>query len=382
MIFSLLIIFGILTAVIGKVFFVIDEDQKVSVVWPVTFDDAYVSKAADSIDYSIPEVYEMVQVITALAMLETDREFVNILDEGNYYKEVIEQFAEFKDHSAVRKMKKINGYSRIRTVFLYEFAADGYTLKSSGNFSNKYLTNYFADFIDLFEDFAQKTNFHQFYVEHEAFYSNCIDVYQQYVPVENVWRWLEERSQIHHDSYKIVLSPLIHGSHNTYTFRDSRKNFSEIVMFLSAPNAYNAKDESIEGWEPKKDDIANMTRNLFTEVDHNYVNPITNEDENIRKVFRYFSDLEKWNKKGGYQRPALTFNEYMTWGVYLLFAYDTYDEDLFNRQFESTIRLMDYRGFVQFDSFSNQLLDVYSEQNGSVILSSLYPPLLAWSKKQ
>lgn len=128
-----------------------------------------------------------------------------------------------------------------------------------------------------------------------------------------------------------------------------------------------------------------MIRNLFTEVDHNYVNPITNRNENIRKVVRHFSDLEQWNNKGSYNRAALTFNEYMTWGVYLLFAYDTYstmfNEDLFERHFENTVRLMNYRGFYRFEGFARTLLQVYTEDEHNDI-PSLYGPMLKWAANQ
>ena len=52
-----------------------------------------------------------------------------------------------------------------------------------------------------------------------------------------------------------------------------------------------------------------MSRMLFTEIDHNYVNPTTNFDEYIKDVVKAFSNIAKWNKGSSYGRPALTFNE-------------------------------------------------------------------------
>jgi hypothetical protein len=118
-------------------------------------------------------------------------------------------------------------------------------------------------------------------------------------------------------------------------------------MFLSAPNTYYN-----EAAVPTKYGVANMTRNLFTEVDHNYINPITNRAQNIRKVVRYFSDIDKWNRRDGYRRAALTFNEYMTWGVYLMFAYDFYNQEKFTLHLKNTIELMKYRGFYRFEDFA------------------------------
>lgn len=182
-------------------FFVIDENEKVSVVWTVDITSERMNNSKGEVVCTIPEVYEMVQVLTALAMKDAESPYVNMNIDGKYHDEVMENFGDLEDHPAVEKTKKKieeNGYSRIRNIFLYEFEEAGLkdgniSIERSGIYKNKYLSSYFEDYINLLEDFARKSDFHSFYEDHEAFYRNCIDVYSEHVPVNVVWKWLEER---------------------------------------------------------------------------------------------------------------------------------------------------------------------------------------------
>jgi hypothetical protein len=96
--------------------------------------DHHIEEAAGTVTYAIPEVYEMVQVLTVLSMLDEDT--LNIGDRGTY--------------------------------------------------SNEYLTGYFDGYIELLEDFAKKSDFHTFYKRHEDYYIKLIDTYRENAPVKKV----------------------------------------------------------------------------------------------------------------------------------------------------------------------------------------------------
>jgi hypothetical protein len=124
-----------------------------------------------------------------------------------------------------------------------------------------------------------------------------------------------------------------------------------------------------------------VTRVVFTEIDHNYVNPET--DKYLEKVNEYFGDRNMWaagKESKGYTSPYTIFNEYMTWSVYLLYCYDQYEPENFeviNKRIVSYI--INRRGFHRFDDFHNTLLKLYSERETGTTIADLYGPLLLWA---
>jgi len=51
-------------------------------------------------------------------------------------------------------------------------------------------------------------------------------------------------------------------------------------------------------------------RRAFTEIDHNYVNPVS--DNYIADIDEAMSNLGRWYKGGSYGSPYAAFKEYMT----------------------------------------------------------------------
>jgi hypothetical protein len=374
--FAVVLIVGILVAVIGKVFFVIDSDRKVSVEWKTSIPEDYVMHSTNSVFVHIPETHELLQVVIALSNLDEESNSLTY-QKGVYYSEVVEVFKGYQDHPVVKTIdKKLQeeSYGKMRNIFMYEF--EGESIQHAGIHNTPYLKDYWEEIIPQLEDFARKSGFRKFYKNHSSYYENLIKDYKRHIPVKRIWNWLEDNIPIKHDSYNVILSPLIKGAHNTYRFRDYAKEYTQIVMFLSAPNSFAkgyANEEVVE---------ANLSRMLFTEIDHNYINPLTNRDKNLRKVVRAFSELDKWNTKKGYRRPVLTFNEYMTWAVFLLYAHDMYSEEDYEKIQQFTVETMNWRGFVKFESFAEKLLELYENKKEDEMISDLYSPILRWARRQ
>jgi len=61
---------------------------------------------------------------------------------------------------------------------------------------------------------------------------------------------------------------------------------------------------------------------VFTEIDHNYCNPVSSKYQN--EIDSIFSDSSKWINKTGnvelYPTLVAIFNEYTTHAVYLLYV--------------------------------------------------------------
>jgi hypothetical protein len=186
-----------------------------------------------------------------------------------------------------------------------------------------------------------------------------------------MWTWLEERFPARHDCYKIVFSPLVGGSHETCGF--SNPGFSETIMFVSGPG--ESKDTS------NKIDQGLLARTVFTEIDHNYVNRVTAEYAD--GVRRAFADLDLWNQQENYRSAEMTFNEYMTWAVFLLYAHDTYDTETFERISNHVVNQMIHgRRFVHFGQFSKRLLQLHIHGDRGGAIANLYPAVLTWAEEE
>ncbi len=353
----------------------IDVSQKVSVSFSTQFSNQYIENNRGKIMVEIPEVYELLNIVIALSNI--DKDYSSLTNkQTRYYQSVIEHFGEYRNHPIVDEIESANknmGYSNVRNLFIYSFSDD--SIVHGGIYTNNYIQERTDKYIEQLQDFAKVSGFRQFYDEHKDYYREQISIFKDIVPVRNMWRWLEMNFPIQHDTYKIIMSPLTGGSHNTFNYRDKNNNYSEIVMFISAPNIIDFSQNSqrvVEGL---------ISRMLFTEIDHNYVNPITDLDKNIMDVVEAFSNLEKWNKASSYGRPALTFNEYMTWGVFMLYAHDIYNgKDLAEIE-KVTVDIMNYRGFVHFQQFYNELLDLYEVKEDSKTVADLFPNIIEWCKK-
>lgn len=124
------------------------------------------------------------------------------------------------------------------------------------------------------------------------------------------------------------------------------------------------------------------TRIVFTEIDHNYVNPVS--DKYIPEIEAAMSNRSLWAggpHTEGYGTPYAVFNEYMTWAVFTLYCYDTYAPEDFAEINRLTERLITKgRGFLRFPEFNRELLKLYQADPGRKI-EAYYPAMLNWCRQ-
>jgi len=339
------------------------------------FDAAYVAAQQGRVTIEIPEVYELANIALAITPEGLNRPGL-IEKEGLYYQRVLDHFLPYKDHPLIATINytDIRDYYGFReNSFAYSFEGDAIT--DGGQYANIRPPNLFAEHRALVEDFAKVSRFKEFYRANTTFYQEQVDTYQVKIPIRNMWSWLEERFPNRYNSYKIVFSPLIGGSHSTVRFTDN--GLAETVMFVSGPERYGKPvSPAIEA--------GLLARVVFTEIDHNYVNPVTETYK--EQVDSAFSKLQVWaapEKTGLYPTSRSIFNEYMTWAVFILYIHDTEEPAVAQAVTDRTVeQMVEMRGFVQFRSFSEQLLKLYREQKAGQTLVDVYPEILAWAEQQ
>lgn len=356
---------------------------------PSDFSQEYIEENDGKIFYEIPQVYELANIIWSLSpsgkranYLQKDTEYFKSIE--NYFKpylnEPIFNKLDFNDEQSSDKY-----YSFRENSFMYQFKND--SIIKSENYNYVYgndwdsFTNLFTDLLPLINDFAKKSNYLNFYKNHLDFYKEDIERVEKLLPTKNMWDWLEkEFSQIKYNSYKIIFSPLIGGSHSTqnYSSKNIKTNqwYSETVMFICNSNRYDSQNQLTE--EEKKGLMSGV---VFTEIDHNYVNRTTSKYK--KEIIDVFSKSGFWSDSTStsYNNPIAIFNEYMTHSVFCLWVIENFDKKTADYVIQKREELnVDKRQFYKFKEFNQYLIKLKAEKP-TLKVEELYPDIITWTKK-
>ena len=225
----------------------------------------------------------------------------------------------------------------------------------------------------LLEDFARKSGFRKFYKKNRPYYQSLIATYNQLNPIQKMQTWLDRKFGFGHGAYAVYFSPLVDGAHATTKLGDN--GFNQTLMFI-------CKAEMDTRYSPIINELLE-SRIVFTEIDHNYVNPVS--DGKIEQIKKSFSNRNIWAKgdvTAAYTDPYKVFNEYMTFAVYSLYINDNYS----SKEIEAYLPMLGdqmekNRGFIKFKDFNRAMLEKY-RQNPNLEIADLYDYMLKWAKNQ
>lgn len=370
--------------------------QQIKAMEPnVAFTKAYIKKYQGKTEVAIPEVSELVNILMALHP-DAEKE-INMFDtKTEYYKRVKEYFKPYMNHPAMDTIQKyITGLTYIedyegnmfpmksyRYYYALKMNACAYDFDKNGKIKNKGFINQMAKGylafdpmkdVKVFEDFARVSNFRAFYKENQPYYTELLNTYDKLNPIQKMQNWLDKKFGFGYGSYAVYFSPLIYGAHSTTRFED--KGFNQTIMFIARAD-FDTALSSIEN-ELK------ASRVVFTEIDHNYVNPVS--DTFLKQINTALSNRKKWAKPtitDAYPNPYTVFNEYMTWGVYSLYINDNFSkEDVEKYLLDINEVMTTRRGFSKFEEFNSVLLNKYKE-NPNIKITDLYSYMLDWCTEQ
>lgn len=272
--------------------------------------------AQDNIKIEMKESYELSNIILALTQYgRTDKWDVQKVPP--YYNEVLKYFEPVKNHPLLDSVN----YSRPEWKKFLGFRTDMYAFSfdQNGKLKRDYPFNSFGPVevdknIDLINDFVLKSNYREFYKNHKDFYDKIIANYKEYYLVNKSKQFLDKVAKKSNNeplkSYVIAISPLVGGQNCHRNINSTTSvDFPNICKDLILGNLENDYSTRI---------IENHT--LFTEMDHGYINPIS---EKYKELITSNFNLTKWDKESGY--PGISsFNEYMTWAIYDLFIKENF----------------------------------------------------------
>ncbi len=359
---------------------------------PSYFSNEYILANQKKISFETPEVYELANVIWTLS--PSGRKAKDLQKNTAYFKKVEKHFRPYLDHPVFDKLVTTDSdyfqqyYEFRENSYMYEFR-DGRIVKGEQynyvfgkDWQN--FTNPFSDNLALIQDFADKSGFRAFYKANRRFYASNSRQVQKLLPVQDMWDWLEREFPIRVDAYKIVFSPLILGSHSTQKYlgmltTDSTYSFyTETLMFICDAQHLDGF-RKISGMEKQ----GLMSGIVFTEIDHNYVNPTSSEYwEEIEDIFKSDIWVEADINNGIYDTPFSVFNEYMTHALFCLWVRERYDAKTADYVIRNRVEMnAGRRGFVRFEAFNTALFRLRDEHPGKTV-AELYPEILEWCRGQ
>lgn len=350
------------------------------------FPDEYVREHRGRTFVEIPETFELANILLMLS--PAGQKAGNMLKSGRYHDEVIAYFKPFMDHPVFKALdfpgaRYMHNYYEFReNSICYNFEGDELVPSEYffvyGEDRSDY-SNAFRNNLDLIRDFAKQSNFRGFYQKHASFYQQQTDKQRDWTNQAGMKQWLEKQfPKRKFDTSKIVFSPIIVASHSAQQFYGFHNtfHFSEMVMFVSGPDVYDQDAGLTE--QQRRGLIAGI---VFTEMDHNYVNPTTSDYGTA--IDSIFSKRDFWtakNQSGFYQLPESLFNEYMTHALFSLYVHDVFDPATADFLIARREKMMiDHRGFSKFREFNAALMKMKKE-NADTSVSALYPKIIDWCR--
>lgn len=336
------------------------------------YSDDYV-QASEKVRFEIPEAYELANIILYLTNCS---ELTYNHPNTDYTERVEAHFGAFRHHRLIRTLNKLceGDYWQV----YYGFRENGVCFRFEGDrllYDTPYKHVYydqsgvsgghFRNLLYLIQGFAKESGFREFYRENQAYYEGLELRQSQLLPLEQMWDWLEKEFPQRMNAYKVVFSPLIGGSHSTQNFFRGElfdPFFREAVMYINSPEAIDQSDQYAE---VLKEGL--MSGIVFTEIDHNYVNPTSqNYMEQIKALI---DDKDFWATAAAqqnYSSEYSIFNEYMTHSLFCLYVIEHYEEAVASQVIERRIRLMERRGYPKFALFNNKLVELMTDRQRTV----------------
>lgn len=363
---------------------------------PITaaFSQQYIEQATGKTHVEVPEVFELTNIVWLLSA--AGKQTHDLPRSGSYYEDVKRHFAPYAGHAIFRQFDFHDSllydvyYDFRENSFAYQFSEDKLVCEGPyyyvTGFDWEHYDSYFRRLIPLLEDFAKVSGFRRFYADHQDYYRKLEDRQSNMMPLKDMWVWLEKEFPAQsYQSLKVVFSPLIGGSHSTQRFSTFTRSdngeagvFREIVMFVCGPELF---DDELDLTEEQKSGL--MSGIVFTEIDHNYVNPVS--DQYDREINEALKRLNRWTSSAAsayYRGQYAVFNEYMTHALFCLWAEAYYPKQTAALVIKKCEELMvKKRGFLKFKAFYQTLKELHSDHPEKPI-ADLYPDLIKWCGRQ
>ena len=347
--------------------------------------DSSVTVTDGTVIYETPMAYELMHI--ALALTDTSieangylvyNEIINTT--SDYYKEVMKHFTPYKEHALIKELNKAlrksagRYLSNLQLAYCSEFVGNSIVKEKNFPLIHRMAYRVFSVNRKQLNDFARVSGFAAFYQQHQKLYQTTLHDVQQYADVNRQKIWLEKEFPRRYACYNIVVSPLMGGTHFMKRFKQ-QGNYASI-MWVSKFNyeKVNALTKAL------------YTGVVMTEIDHGYVNPVSNHYKRTLKKIMGKENRVNWTGGGpsnSYKTGYKVFNEYMTHAAYLLYVGERLTADEWQGLEKSKIISMENnRKFIKFGSFYTKLKALYTARKNNETIADFYPAMIEWCTKE
>lgn len=306
------------------------------------------------------ETTELAWIVAGLTPLARDSDDLNRTTE--YWRAAERWFRPFVDHPAVTVLGKDFSLPRlIGNAANYRFTRTGGLRRIPGSrpMWNEPDSDLFTMNLAKLEDFVRKSRAREFLrMQAPVLQASRAEMYRIH-DIGDMQAWLEQQFTARPGTMQVYVSPVTGGFNFT--------NLDPITPRLWVWTAPRPASEY---------DRFRIVRAVFTEVDHNYVNPATARLPPV--AYDFMTTANGWTTEAGwnnYPSQELVLNEYMTWAVFLGYAQRRMQASEFERIKQNTRAIMERRGFPRFGVFADALLMRNATSTRS--LEEIYPAFVA-----
>ncbi len=353
----------------------------------VIYTSNFIEQKKGTIEFQIPEIYEMVNIAIALTDHAHSISWL-VYKDSKYYEDVIQYFSQFNKHPFVLKLnalleKRTNLYSTLKMdSFSFIFTAD----KGVGRHPVYKVTGFLKEnslkqLTKEMTDFYLETRFDEFYKRNKTVYSKQISFFKTEIDPRDMRQWLDQRFQTNKniDFLNVVFSPLVYGWQSAKWFEGD--SFKELQAHVNFP--YPPSEKALRKLKYRSLRLLQGSL-LFTEINHGYLAvPSRLHREAIADAIEKRDFWLAPSKGDNYYSGNALFEEYLNWGLvhlwYLDRVQDPYDQKfLTERNIKNQV---EKRGFLRFSEFCRFLETIYRKSESKKI-DTLYPQLIHWFKSQ
>jgi hypothetical protein len=339
-----------------------------------------------TIDVTIPEVYELVNIAIAISDYGKNKDGLVVKD-SEYYARVIKWFDKYRDHKFVKEINtlleadtwsyfnaKMNGYA---FVFENDKIVRNPNFGATGFMNN----NLLAPYMEEMQDFSDKSNFRKFYRDETPFYDSKIRYYTFNIGLKDMLAWLNRNfpGKRSYDYTHVIFSPLVGSNQSLISFEDN--GFKELQPHVNYPHDYLYN-------HLRKKDIGETAINaykgtiVFTELNHGFADLVS--EKYRKRIVKATVDKDNWLNKDmqRFYKGIKIFNEYMNWALVSLRLTDLTkgkEQKELLRQINHT--MVKKRGFAKFEKLTNYLVPLYEKNKNRKTVAQMYPQIVRWFEK-
>ena len=347
------------------------------------YDAAYQKANRGKVAASIPEVYELVNIIIALTD-SADKSGGLVYKNAPYYAEVQKAFAAHKNDPLVKEFDKAIK-ADVFAYFNLKMDGNAFVFDKSGRIVNRKeydrtgfagrLQNNLRPFVPELERFARESKFRDFYRAHKSLYDAECAEFVKGCDLAGMRDWLQSRFPVAkpYDFVDVVFSPLVAWNQSSTHFESN--GFRTLQPHVNYPYPQDTPKRT----PPLSPQAIAIDRGMivFTEMNHGYLD--AEGDKYNEAILAATDKTEGWlveQMRRSYSGAAV-FYEYMNWGLVSLWAIDAAPKDA-DAVARDVAMIMKRRGFSRFAEFQPFLIKTYMERKPGQGISDLYPQLIAW----